>query len=271
MSDRINLNNISIVLHQPRYSENIGAAARAMCNMGVGRLVIVDPYNFDIYKALKLATHVASDIIEKSSICSNLKEALAPFSYVVGATARIGGQRQVINTPSKMAQILIPISTENPIAILFGPEDRGLSNEDVRYCHSLVNIPTAAFSSLNLAQAVMIMCYELFSASRKEKEEFIPRLASRHELNGMYDQLKELLVKISYINPENPDYWMNKLRHFFTRLQLRAKEVSIIRGICRQVDWYGKKCYDDGLKIGGKDTATEQNVQEKINAKKGDL
>ncbi|MBW2564903.1 MAG: RNA methyltransferase, partial [Deltaproteobacteria bacterium] len=75
-----------------------------------------------------------------------------------------------------------------------------------------------------------------------------PRLANRHELDGMYDQLKDILVKISYINHENPDYWMNKLRYFFTRMQLRAREVSIIRGICRQINWYGKKRYEDGLK-----------------------
>jgi tRNA/rRNA methyltransferase len=136
----------------------------------------------------------------------------------------------------------------NQIAILFGPEDRGLSNEDIMFCHELINIPTAEFSSLNLAQAVMIICYEIFSADRKENKIFIPRLANRNELDGMYDQLKDLLVRISYINAENPDYWMNKLRYFFTRLQLRAKEVSMIRGICRQVDWYGKKCYDEGKK-----------------------
>jgi tRNA/rRNA methyltransferase len=252
MSGRINSDNIAIVLHQPRYSENIGAAARAMRNMGIGQLVVVDPQNFDLYKALKMATHVASDIVETSSICADLKDALAPYNYVVGATARLGSQRQVISTPSKLAQKLIPISIENRIAILFGPEDRGLSNEDIRYCHALVNIPTAEFSSLNLAQAVMIMCYEIFSAVRDGNEEFTPRLARRHELDGMYDQLKELLVRINYINPENPDYWMNKLRHFFTRLQLRAKEVSIIRGICRQVNWYGKKCYEDGQKNGAK-------------------
>ncbi len=252
MSDRINFKNIAIILHQPRYSENIGATARAMRNMGVDQLIIVNPHNFDLYKALKLATHVAADVLEKSIICKNLEEALAPFTYVVGATARTGGQRQVIRTPAKMARELIPLSTENPIAIVFGPEDRGLSNEDIRFCHALVNIPTAEFSSLNLAQAVMIMCYELFSAASEEKQAFTPRMATRHELDGMYDQLKNVLVRISYINPENPDYWMNRLRHFFTRLQLRAKEVSIIRGICRQVDWYGEKRYDEGLKTGQK-------------------
>ena len=153
-----------------------------------------------------------------------------------------------VHTPSKLAQKLIPISIENRIAILFGPEDKGLSNEDLRYCHALVNIPTAEFSSLNLAQAVMIMCYEIFIAGLEANEQFTPRLASRHELDGMYDQLKDILVRISYINPENPDYWMNNLRRFFTRLRLRAKEVNIIRGLCRQIDWYGKKCYEDGKK-----------------------
>ncbi len=246
MFKRINFDNITIVLHRPRHPENIGSVARAMCNMGFGRLVVIDPPNFDRKKILKLATHAASHIVDKSSICSDLKDALSHFNYVVGATARLGGKRQVVNTPSKLAQKLAPISIENRIAIVFGPEDRGLSNEDIRYCHILVNIPTAEFSSLNLAQAVMIICYKIFITGLEKNMESAPRLASRHELDGMYDQLKDILVRISYINPENPDYWINNLRHFFSRLQLRAKEVSIIRGICRQIDWYGKKCYGDG-------------------------
>jgi len=242
-----NLDNITIVLHRPRYSENIGAVARAMRNMGISRLVVVEPQNYDIEKVVKLATHVALGIIENIKFFSNLKEALAPYNYVAGTTARLGGQRQVITSPSKLAEKLVAISDQNRIAILFGTEDRGLSNEDLRYCHALVNIPTAEFSSLNLAQAVMIMCYAISIAGHKETAAYVPRLASRHELDGMYEQLKDVLVKINYINHENPDYWMNKLRHFFTRLQLRAKEVSMIRGLCRQVNWYAGKCYQNGL------------------------
>jgi tRNA/rRNA methyltransferase len=248
MADRVNIDNISIVLLQPRYSENIGAAARAMRNMGFQQLVIVDPQNFDLSKVLKLATHFASDIIENSKFYPDLKEALSSFNYVVGTTARLGGQRQVVLMPLTLARSLIPISIKNRIAILFGPEDKGLSNEDLRYCHALVNIPTSEFSSLNLAQSVMILCYELFIAGQEADEEFTPRMASRYELDGMYDQLKDILVRISYINSENPDYWLNHFRSFFTRLQLRAREVQIIRGLCRQVDWYGKKCYEDGKK-----------------------
>jgi tRNA/rRNA methyltransferase len=248
MSARINLQNIAIVLQRPRYPENIGAVARAMRNMGIGQLVVADPQHFDLTRILKLATHVAADVVENSVVCADLKEALAPFNYVVGTTARLGGERQIVSTPSRLAQRLIDLSQENRIAILFGPEDRGLTNEDIRSCHTLVNIPTAEFSSLNLAQAVMILSYEIFRAGRETKQEFIPRLANRHELDGMYEQLKDILVRISYINPENPDYWMNKIRHFCTRLQLRAKEVSIVRGVCRQIDWYGKNCYAEGRK-----------------------
>ena len=248
MPEKIKFENIAIVLNQPRYPENIGSSARAMRNMGLGRLIVVDPENCDLTRMLKLATHVASDIIEQMEVFENLEAALSPFNYVVGTTARLGGRRNVIPAPSKLAGRLVPVSQNNRIAILFGPEDRGLSNEDIRYCHAVVTIPTAEFSSLNLAQAVMIMCYELFQANRDEESRHIPRLASRFELDGMYEQLKDVLVRISFINPENPDYWMNNFRRFFSRLPLRAKEVKIIRGVCRQIDWYGKKCHADGMK-----------------------
>jgi tRNA/rRNA methyltransferase len=246
MSERIKLENIAVVLNRPRYPENIGAAARAMCNMGLGELIVVDPENYDLTKILKMATHAASEVVAKATVYKELPKALASYQYVVGTTARLGGQRQVIGTPAILARRLISLSRDNRVALLFGSEDRGLSNEDIRYCHTLVNIPTAPFSSLNLAQAVMVICYEIFNASREKSKEFAPRLATRHELDGMYEQLKDILIRISFINPENPDYWMNNLRRFFNRIPLRAREVMIIRGICRQIDWYGKKCYREG-------------------------
>jgi tRNA/rRNA methyltransferase len=248
-SDRIHLDHITIVLHRPRFPENIGASARAMRNMGIRRMIVVEPENYDLSRVLKMATHVAADVVQDIRIATNLRDALASFQLVIGTTARLGGEREIVHTPSRMADRLISLSHENTIAIVFGPEDRGLSNEDIRLCHELVTIPTAEFSSLNLAQAVMVICYELFTAVGKDVlEPNAPRLASRHELDGMYDQLRDILVRISYINPENPDYWMNKIRRFFTRMQLKAGEVSIIRGICRQIDWYGSKCREDGRK-----------------------
>ena len=246
MPERIVMDNLAVVLVRPRYPENIGSAARAACNMGINRLVVVEPERYDLARVMKLATHAAWRVVENIRIHDTLDEALADFGHVVGTTARLGGQRASVSRPAAMARRLIPLSRENRIAVVFGPEDRGLTNEELRLCHELVNIPTADFSSLNLAQAVMVLCYELHQAGRESVPEFAPRLATRHELDGMYDQLREILVRISYLNPENPDYWLHKLRQFFTRLQLRAREVSIIRGICRQVNWYAGKCYEDG-------------------------
>jgi len=248
MTDSLNLENITIVLQRPRYPENIGSAARAVSNMGIGRLWVAHPENYDLAQVNKLATHAAAAVVERIRIFPDLKTALAEFNYVVGTTARLGGQRPVLNSPEVMAAKLAPLSRENRIAVVFGPEDRGLTNEDLRLCHQLVHIPTAEFSSINLAQSVMIVGYELFKASLKEVDAFAPRLANRHELDGMYNQVKDILVRINYINPENPDYWMNKIRRFLNRLQLRAREVSIIRGICRQIDWYAGQKYRDGVR-----------------------
>jgi tRNA/rRNA methyltransferase len=215
--------------------------------MGFEQLIVVDPQNCDLSRILKMATHAAIDVVEQMRVYEDLQTALEPLNYVVGTTARLGGQRQLVGTAARLAQKLAPISEKNHVALLFGPEDRGLTNEDIRLCHELVNIPTAEFSSLNLAQAVMILCYELRRYNQPKAKTFMPRLANRHELDGMYAQLKEILVRISFIQPENPEHFMNNIRHFGSRMKLRAKEVSIIRGICRQIDWYGKKRFQDGL------------------------
>ncbi len=256
MPHRVKLDHVAIVLQRPRYPENIGAAVRAMRNMGLERLIVVEPENYDLEKILKMATHASVAAVQGIQRFDDLGQALASYEYVVGTTARLGKQRTEYETPARMARSLIQFSQHNRIAILFGPEDRGLTNEDIRFCHALVNIPTAEFSSLNLAQAVMIVCYELFQAAQLEPERFAPRLANRFELDNMYQQLKDVLVRISFLNPTNPEYWLNNLRTFFTRMQLRAKDVSIIRGICRQIDWYGEKRYQDGLADGKTQTTT---------------
>lgn len=242
------LDHITVVLKHPRYPENIGAAARAMCNMGISRLAVVNPENFDLKQVRKLATHEATAIVDRITCFGRLADALADMQYVVGTTARLGRQRPVIGSPSSVAEQLVALAPQNRVALLFGPEDRGLTNTDLQLCHTLVNIPTADFSSLNLAQAVMVMCYEIFRANQGESPKPMPRLAVRHELEGMYASLKEILVRIDYINQDNPDYWMNKVRRLGNRVQLKAGEVSVIRGICRQINWYSKKCYQDGQK-----------------------
>ena len=110
MPERISLQNITIVLHHPRFPENIGAVARAMRNMGLGQLAVVAPENFDLKRALMMSTHAAADVVENMTISRDLKGALSSFGYVVGTTARLGRQRQVIQSPRKLAQNLVSIS-----------------------------------------------------------------------------------------------------------------------------------------------------------------
>jgi len=238
MTSRVDLGHITIFLVSPQIPENIGSAARAMHNMGLSRLVLVRPKNCDLSRVLKTATGSSIGLIEEMRVCDDLMEALAPFQYVAGTTARTGSQRPALADPRNFARDLIPLSQANQVAILFGPEDRGLTNEELRLCHSIVTIPTAQFTSLNLAQAVMIVCYELWMAAEETVQAPAPRLADTFELEGMYAHLSQVLQRIGFINPQNPEHWMLNIRRFFSRLPLRAREVRIIRGICRQIDWY---------------------------------
>lgn len=151
--------------------------------------------------------------------------------------------------PRDMARRVVEISRTNQTALLFGPENRGLANRELKYCHALVTIPTSKeFASLNLAQAVMIMTYEIFRAAEELPESFAPKLATSFELEAMYEHLQEILAKIHFVNPENPEYWMRSLRRFFSRIGLQAREVKIIRGICRQIEWYGEKMASEALR-----------------------
>lgn len=249
MAHTLFLDNITIVLKKPRFPENIGASARAMSNMGLNHLIVVEPENYDLEKIYKMATHKAAPIIDRAIIAPGMREALADFTCVMGTSARMGKQRLEFDTPAKMAENLIPITRHNKTAILFGPEDRGLTNEDIRFCHSLVQIPTAAvFSSLNLAQAVLIIAYELHQKSTSTTGSFEPKLAKVIELEGMYRHLQEILAKIKFENPQNADYWLNRFRKLFTRVPIRAREVKLIRGMLKQINRYGEKRYQDGLK-----------------------
>ncbi len=242
MTDRIALENVSIVLVQPQIPENIGAVARAMHNMGLERLVLVDPKNCDTDRMNKTATGSSNVVLNRMALYKDLREALAPYQYLVGTTARIGTLRPALTRPRSLAERLIPISQKNLVAILFGPEDRGLSNDQLRFCHTIATVPTASFSSLNLAQAVVIFCYELFLATNQARQETpVPRLANSFELEGMFDHLRTMLSKIGFLDPQNPEHWLLNIRRFLSRVPLRAREVRIIRGICRQMDWYASQ------------------------------
>jgi len=237
------LNNVAIVLMEPKYPENIGAAARCAMNMGISQLIIVRQEEPDREKMLKMATHKAAHLIDGLQHFHELEQALAPFSHVVGTTARQGRKRRIENSPRFIFEGLLPLLLDNQAALLFGPEHRGLTNEDLKYCQMTVTIPTADFSSLNLAQAVAILCYELYwTMMYSEKTTtFTPKLASNFELEGMYEHVEEMLNRIGFLNTNDSTYWMRNIRHFLGRVGLRAKEARIIRGFCHQFLWYDEQ------------------------------
>ncbi len=236
------LANAAIVLMEPKYPENIGAAARTAMNMGIPRLIVVRQEAPDREKMLRLATHKGAELIDRLERHLTLEAALAPFSYVIGTSARAGRKRRLEKTPRDMAEIVPPLLAENKVALLFGPEHRGLTNDDLKFCQLTVTIPTADFSSLNLAQAVAILSHELFygalSAGRKLEGRYQPRLADTRELEGMYAHVEQLLSRIGFLKTEDTSYWVRNIRRFLGRVGLRSKEARIIRGICRQFLWY---------------------------------
>lgn len=238
MHVRANTESITIVLNKPKYPGNVGSIARCARNMGIGKIFVVGNKDLSLEEMKQMSTHFAAGIVERIQHFDQLDEALANFHYIIGTTSRRGSGRGPCVSPREMAELVVDVSQHNEVAVLFGPEDTGLSNDDLRFCHLLVTIPTSKrMKSVNLAQAVMILCYEIFVAHAGLLEEFTSRMASSDELEGMYAQMKTVLMKIGFLHPQNPDHWMMHIRRFLGRTKLFSKEVKIIRGICRQLDW----------------------------------
>ncbi len=242
--NKAKMENLSIILNKPKHSGNIGSVARCAKNMGIQNVIVVSPLNTDREKIEQLATHFAMDIVEKIKYFDSLAEALSTFQYVVGTTGRSGDTslKRSMVYPAIMAEKVADVSQKNEVALVFGPEDRGLTNDELKYCDMLVKIPTSDdLKSINLSHAVMIICYEIFTAAFDKSTLFTPKFATVSETEAMYDHLKEMFLQIGFIKKQDPDYWMTNVRRLFSRTKLLAKDIKIIRGICHQIELYGRK------------------------------
>jgi tRNA/rRNA methyltransferase len=243
------LANVAVVLVEPKFPENIGAAARVATNCGITRLLVVRRVKPDREKMLRMATHKAAGLIERMELCADLETALADFAVVIGTTARQGHLRRPPNHPRVTMAKVAPLLAKNRTALLFGPEDRGLSNDDLKFCRFTSTIPTADFASLNLAQAVGIHCYELynellFGPAGAVAATHAAKQATTGEMEGMYGHMEEVLRRIEFLkttNHEQDDYWLNSIRKVLGRVGLQGREVKIIRGFCRQFLWYERQ------------------------------
>ena len=232
------LTHIRVVLVRPRGAANVGAVARAMKNMGLRDLVLVQPAQMKSFWVKAMAAH-AEDVLHSVRQTDSISAAVADCGLVIGTTCRGGLYREAAESPRVAAQRMVAAAAANRVALLFGPEDHGLSNDDLKACHQLVAIPAdPAYPSLNLAQAVMVCCYELHLAAAGEPE-MTRELAPADHVDLMFQKLQAAFRSIGFLHPDNPDHIMYAFRRFLGRAQLEVRDVNILLGLARQIAWFG--------------------------------
>ena len=228
---------ITIVLVEPQSPGNVGMVCRAMKNMGLRELRLVNPCPIDHPEALKFAVS-ARDLLEQATVYPSLAEALADRAISVATTRRHGKYRQEIMTPEETAVRLHSHLGTNKGALVFGREDNGLTTDELALCTWQATIPTdAAYGSLNLAQAVLVFCYELFRNGGETGTTATRLLAGSQETETLYQHMERTLLRIGFLNPQNPDHIMRTLRRIFARAEMDSREVAILRGMMTQIDW----------------------------------
>ncbi len=240
----MNFERLKIVLVNTSHPGNIGGAARAMKNMGVHRLVLVAPRSFPDEQAVWRAT-AATDILDNATVVESLAEAVADCHFVVGTSARGRRIPWPLLSPRECAARVAPESMGGDVAIVFGREDRGLTNEELQQCHMHVTIPTdEEYSSLNLAMAVQILCYELRLCALElnadvgqlpepdaELSEWDVGFATAENIERFFQHLEETLVDLEFLDPAAPRQLMVRLRRLYQRVRLDEMELNILRGI----------------------------------------
>lgn len=240
------MNDIRIVLVRPQGADNVGAAARAMKNMGLRRLVLVEPAIRRLADASAMAVH-ARDVLEAARIAPSLAEAVADCCLVVGTTCRDGLYRADSCPPHELAPLIVARAERAPVALVFGPEDHGLSNEDLKLCQRLITIDTdPEYASLNLAQAVLLCCYELRRACGAERPRDDLDLATSYEIELTLERLKAAFLEIGFLHRDNPDHIMFAFRRLLGRAGLEKRDARILMGVARQIEWYARQAREGG-------------------------
>lgn len=225
--------NIRIVLVEPSHPGNIGAAARAMKTMSVNKLYLVNPRQFPDPQAIAMAAG-ADDLLAGAVVVSDLSAAIADCRLVVATSARSRTLPWPMLDPRICGETLVSAARQAAVAVVFGRERVGLTNDELQQCQYHVQIPANEnYASLNLAAAVQILCYEIKQASlvASPQETRIDSLAKQIEIEGFYQQLSEVLRHVDFLKVETAHKLMARIRRLFARTQLEQKEVNILRGI----------------------------------------
>lgn len=233
------LENTRIVLVNTSHPGNIGAAARAMKNMGLSRLYLVDPKERPGFEAYSRAAG-ADDVLGNAVITDTLIDALKGCVWVAGTSARERSVHWPLYAPRQCAGICLEQSAQGDVAIVFGRERTGLTNQELELCNGLIHIPTnPEYNSLNVAAAVQVLCYEVRMAllsnqdvngvRTKPQKEDMP--ATTDQLEGMYQHMYQMMEDIRFFGKTNPEVIMRRLKSLFNRAQTTKREVAILRGI----------------------------------------
>lgn len=230
---------IRIVLVHTTHPGNIGAVARAMKNMGLSELYLVSPKEFPSERAEWRAAN-AQDVLTGARVVSTIDEALQGCGLVVGTSARDRRIPWPLFNPRECGQRAVAEAATHPVAILFGREDRGLTNEELQKCHYHVHIPAnEAYSSLNMAMAVQVICYEIRMAALASADQLqaspdshwdMPP-AKAEEMELFFQHLEQLMVEVGFHEPENPRQTLTRLRRMFNRIRMDRMELNILRGM----------------------------------------
>lgn len=233
----MNFAAIRIVLVETTHPGNIGAAARAMKTMGFSRLILVNPTQYPHHEASARAAG-ADDVLAQAKVVADLDAALAGCQWVIGSSARPRGiSAPELDPRAGMAQVLTA-GADTEIALVFGRERCGLTNDELDRCHYLVRIPSNPdYSSLNLAAAVQVLCYELRMAALAHTASVNaePPPAPTEELEGFYGHLQTVLLATGFLDPANPRHLMRRLRRLFNRARPDQREINILRGILTSI------------------------------------
>ncbi len=232
--------NICIVLVEPKGSLNIGSTCRAMLNFGLSELRLVNPLTSHLNDEARRMAVRATPLLEQAEIYNSLAEAVADCHFTMGATRRLGKYRQNFMYPEDAAKHILPLAEQDKTAIVFGREDQGLSTAELDLCQRLITIPThTKLPSLNLAQAVNVCLYELHKAeiSLRNNKKQSKKLARNDKLEAMIQHMRETMIDLNFLDPQNPDHILRSFRQIFGRAQLNDREVQIMHGLWSQIDW----------------------------------
>ena len=233
--------NLAIILVRPQGPINIGAVCRVMMNFGFRELRLVDPVKDYLCLDAKKMALSAFPVLEKAQVFNDLPEALSDIQAAFGTTRRFGKYRKDFYTPSGAGQKMAGDLGQARCALVMGPEDTGLETRDLDLCQHFITIPTHdGYPSMNLSHSLGVLLYEISLKSESGKKFHDPapkKLAGGKELESLFTHMRQTLLDIDYLDPQNPDHLLRTFRRIFGNAGLTSRDVRILRGLMSRIDW----------------------------------